>query len=437
MPAATATPPAAPAAPSAPAAPVAPPSQNDAISFDADIDADLASLDDSKPAPPSPPPKDKTQDKEPPPAEGAKPPAKPQDKPGAKPADKPSGDKPPEGEPVKPVKAADIRGAYEGLKKKIREEYEPEIQSLRSKVKEYETANPEQAEVLTKELESIKKRRDELESEIRFIRYEKSSEFQEKFAKPYEDAWAKAVAELSELTVTDEEGNSRTATANDLMQLANMPLGEARRVAKEMFGDAADDVMAHRRSIRELSAAQNKALEDAKKLSGEREKELATKRQIEHQQTIKLWQTANEELAKKYPKWFSHVEDDPEGNSLLDKGLALADLHFIGAKDLTPEQVELLPGGFKDAIKLRGGLSPKERVYLDALLRNKIASHGRIAAKLKSANARVKELETALAEFENSTPPSGKAGEGSGKGAVVNEFDEAQAELDAIDKKNL
>lgn len=396
------------------------------MKWDDGIDTELEGLDDEKPAAPPKPPAGKA-------AAPVKPKA-----PAKEEESDPGKVDPPEGggeAPVKPVKAADLRGAYEGLKKKVREEYEPELNKLRDKVKEYEASHPQQTEQLTKELEETRKRRDELESEIRFVNYQKSTEYQEKYVKPYQEAWNKAVEELAELTVSDAEGNTRTATANDLLALANLPLGEARRQAREMFGDAADDVMTHRRVIRELSAAQTKALDDAQKQSGEREKQLATQRQIEHQQTIKLWQTENQELAKKYPNWFAHVEGDTEGNALLDKGMALADLHFVGAKDLAKEQIEMLPPAFRDILKTKGTLSVQERVKLDALLRHKIASHSRIAHKLKTAHARIKELEKSLAEYEQSSPPAGKAGGGSGKGGETNPVSEAEAELDAIDRK--
>lgn len=410
----TVAPPAPPKPESTPPVPVEAP-----VSFDADIDKELASLDDS--APPSKP------------ASPPKPAAQPAEKPKA--ATQPEQPQKPE-EPVRPVKAADLRGAYETLKKKVKDEYEPELSKLRNRVQELESRKPEDNSQLVKDFEDAKKRRDELESEMRFQNYRKSSEFQQKYAKPYEDAWKKAIAELSELTVTDDQGNTRAATTADLVQLANMPLGEARRQARVMFGEAADDVMAHRRTIRELSEAQEKALEDAKSMSAEREKKLTSERQIQHQQTLQLWKKANEDLAKKYPNWFSTVEGDAEGNTLLNKGFALADLRFVGAKDLSAEQIEMLPERFKNAIKANDGMLPvQDRVALDALLRNKIASHSRLALNLKRAKDRIKELETSLAQYESSEPPAGKGGSGGG-GRQLTPLEDAEAELDAIDRKN-
>jgi len=213
-----------------------------------------------------------------------------------------------------------------------------------------------------------------------------------------------------------------------------LPLGEARAKAKEIFGEAADDVMAHRRVIRELSEAQTKALDDAKTNASEHEKRLVAQREIQHQEISKQWEEANKSLAEKYPKWFAETEGDTEGNELLRKGFSLADLHFLTEKNLKPEQIEMLPPRFRDAIKANGGELPiKERVALDALLRHKIASHSRLARNLKTANTRIAELEKSLADYEKSEPTGRPGG---GKAGEVDPISEADAELDALDRRH-
>ncbi len=336
----------------------------------------------------------------------------------------------------KPVKAADLRTAYNSLKKKLREEYEPKVSKLESRIKELESRKPEDNSPLVEELKSAKAKLEEYESEIRFTDYKKSQEFQDKYDKPYKEAWHKAMNDLSELTIELEDGSTRQATATDLISIANMPLGEARAKARALFGDAADDIMAHRRIIRDLSEAQEKALTDAKKNSGEHEKKLAAQREIQHQETLKIWQEANKSLAEKYPKWFRESEGDQEGNELLRKGFSLADLHFIGPEGLRPEQIEMLPSAFRDSIKANGGkLKLEDRVRLDALLRNKIASHSRIARQLKNANARIAELEKNLSEYEKSEPAASKGGENKG-GAKLTAMEESMNELEDINRRN-
>jgi hypothetical protein len=397
-----------------------------AISFDDEIDNDLAALDET--------PAKRNAKASPAPAKPPEPKEAVAEAPG--PDDEPVTPlEPHEGAPVKPVKAADLRTAYEGLKKKVKEDYEPKVAKLEARVKELEASGPEKMTPIVEELTQKKQRLEELEAEVRHVRYEKSQEYQDKYEKPYLEAWKKAAADLSELTVETEGGESRAATTADMIHLSNLPLGEARAQARIMFGDAADDVMAHRRVIRELSSAQSKALDDAKKNASEHETKLASQREIQHQQTVKLWQESNKALAEKFPKWFAKVEGDEEGNSLLERGFSLADLHFVGSKDLTPEQIEMLPPKFRDKIKANGNLDVQDRVALDALLRHKIASHSRLAFNLKKANTRIAELEKSLSDYEASTPPAGKAGEAS-RASGVSETDAALAELDAIDAKN-
>jgi len=404
------------------------------VDFDSDIDRELSEMDDD-----APPPKKEVKKEVTPPAKPKKPAAakKPEKKPeGEEEEEMPPGDegKPKDKPETPPVKAADLRTAYEGLKKKVTEQYEPELSKLKAKLQKLESQKPEADAAITEELTNIKKERDALAERIRFIDYQAHPEFKEKYEKPYQDAWKRAISDLSEISIRDPEtGTERTATAQDLMEICNMPLGEARRAARELFGDAADDIMTHRRVIRELSEAQNKALEDAKTNSGEHQKKLAAQRQIEHQETLKLWKSANESLAQKYPKWFAPDESDPEGNTLLESGFALADLHFIGPKDLTPEQIEMLPPMFRDPLKSEGTLKGPARVALDALIRNKVASHGRIIRKLKLANTRIKELEESLAQYEKSEPPAGRGGEGSSRTGAGDTMAEAEAELDALD----
>lgn len=407
--------------PSGDAAPVQPIEK--AISFDEEIDADLASLDDDNKGKQVAKPKPKPIEKPEKPEEDQEPNL--DDEPKTK----------PDAEPVKPVKAADLRTAYEGLKKRVKDEFEPKVAKLEARIKELESSGPETVKPIMEELEAKKKRLDELESKIKFADYKESTEFKEKYEKPYQEAWKKASKDLEELTIPNDDGTTRQASAADLLQLANLPLGEARAAARQMFGDAADDVMAHRRVIRELSEAQTKALEDAKTNATEREKKLAAQRQIEHQEVTKMWTEANKALSEKYPLWFAESEGDTEGNELLRKGFSLADLHFVGVSGLKPEQIDNLPPRFRDAIKAKGDLDVKDRIALDAILRNKIASHTRLASSLKKSEARIKELEKALAEYEGSEPPAGKAG-GKTTSKRTDGLGEAMEELDAIDRKN-
>jgi hypothetical protein len=197
------------------------------------------------------------------------------------------------------------------------------------------------AEEAVKRAEAIEKRNAELEEHIRYVDYSKSQEFAEKYQRPYEEAWASAVQELAELDVLAEDGTvARKATPQDLLALANLPLGEARRQANAMFGDSADDVMAHRRKVQELSRAQAKALDDARKSGSERTEKSAAQQQAIVKEVSDTWTKLNADIAAK-SEFLRAKEGDEEWNGKLTAAQKLADEAFsVNATDprLTPEQ---------------------------------------------------------------------------------------------------
>lgn len=314
---------------------------------------------------------------------------------------------------AKPVKAAELRTAYEKSKETIKTK-DAEITRLQNELKAAKSTpvdDPEKKTLIEK-FEATEKRREELEKQLRVIAYEKSEEFKTKYDKPYREEWVKAASELQEFTVTLENGEERQATTDDLLKLCQMHPREARKEAMKMFGDVADDVMAMRRKIRELSDAQTKALTEAEQNAEAHHKEQQTQSLQQQQKMATLWQDENKAWQEKFPRWFKPEDGDEKGNELLAKGYAMADAAFSSNGNHTPEQ----------------------RVKLHAELRNKAAAFPKVAYKLKEARTRIKELEKSLAEYENSEP---KAGEGGKPRATtpVDGLTDGFAELDSIAKK--
>lgn len=250
-------------------------------------------------------------------------------------------------------------------------------------------------------LEAIEKRNNELEEEIRYQNYAKSKDFEEKYAKPYEEAWAKAIADLGELEVVSEDGSpSRKATASDLVTLARMPLGEARKLASQMFGDSANDVMMHRQRIRDLSDAQNKALEDARKAGTDRETQWIEKTKTIQSEVTTLWQKFNDEDAAKL-EFLKAKEGDDEWNGKLDKAKAMADAAFThNAMDpnLTPEQRAKV-------------------IRTHAAMRNRSIAYSTLKLENARLKAQIAQRDAKLKEFEDSEPTAGSAGGANGKPA--------------------
>lgn len=253
-------------------------------------------------------------------------------------------------------------------------------------------------------LEGIEKRNAELEEEIRYHNFAKSEEFAKNYQKPYEEAWAAAASELAELDVIGEDGApTRKATPNDLLALANLPLGEARKQANAMFGDSADDVMAHRRKIQEMSKAQAKALEDARKVGSERVQKASAQQEAVAREITEVWTRANAEVASKLdilkPK-----EGDDEWNTKLAGATKLAEEAFSrNAADpsLTPEQ--------------RADIVRKH-----VAMRNRAIAYSPLMLEVKRLRAQLAERDNKLKAFEN-TEPNG------GNGSATDKAQTAQA----------
>jgi len=342
------------------------------------------------------------------------------------PQDKPDDTKAPETPetPEKPVEAAKpgtmraLGKAYDELKKEANEVLRPKLQSLESKTKEYERTIEEMrkstpdTKPLQERLAAIEKENQSLREVVRFTDYRKSPEFTEKYEKPYNEAWAKAVGEVTQLNVQMEDGSVRKATANDLLALANAPLDQLDDLAAQWFPKSSPRVIRHVEKVRELAEAQDKALEEAKKGAGE----FATKRDEAAKTQGLAFKTAYEgatgELTKKYAKWFAPDDTDPQGNEILKKGYDYADTVFSANGNLTPEQ----------------------RAGRLAVIRAKAANHDRLVSKMKAMNQEMVDLQAKLSQFEASEPPTERAGESTGNG-VSDWATEDEAELRKLDRR--
>lgn len=429
----------APAAPAAAPAAVTPPTEKAPADFMADAVADFAEMDAAPPPAPAPAkPKAKPEK----PAAETKP-AKDEIKPPADATKSPEGaTKPAEDEPVRPVKAAELRTAYEGLKKKV-SEYEPEIQRLRAKVEELEKGGGEEAKTLTERYNTAAKRADELEKKIAYLDYLESSEYQTKYEQPYSQAWADAVAEFGELSVKEHTGDDeagdpiytlRPATEKDLVKLGSMPLSEMDEAVQKMFGASAPRAVSHITELRKLARARYQAQQEAKTRAVEYKTRQRDQMKAQGEQLSEAWKEVNKSLETRFPKAFKPEEGDDADKAGHNKGFALANLLFVGEEGLTPEQVEALPEPFKEAVKSKQPLTDKMRVQLHALARLKMANHDRQLVRIHQMRERIAELEKSLSQYEASEPGAGKPKDGAPP-AHKDWLEEAEAELQQLDRK--
>lgn len=431
------------AAPKSSPSPPPPAGGSDTSDVFADAFADLDAMDEGKPTPPpkkpaakTTPPKKAEAD-----AEGAED-QSPEDQEKEKEAAADTGPKDEkkeadEAKPERPVKAKFLREAYEGLKKRVEEKLEPELNQLRAKVQEYEQHSPENAKALQEEMAHVKKRNTELEQHIRFVDYQKSKEYQEQYWQPYVKAWNNAVQELKGLTLTVDnpqtgEPSTREVTEADIQYLASLDPAPRRNEIKRLFPDDAEEVKRH---INEISQLYDKTQDALKKAHEEGETRAKTRQeQSRLAQTTrkKFWSDSNQALAQKYPHWFAPAENDNEGNALLSRGQALADLIF-SPRDITPERLELLPKMFAEQIRANKPFTQQQLVRLHSIVRNKAANHDRLARQLHEAQSKIAELEKSVKEYETSTPDGIPAGARK-RTPPGNFMLDANAELEAMDK---
>lgn len=422
-----------PAAPAPPSGPGAPAAAEEGGSWLDEAGEELQAMDTEgqKPRPvlkERAKPADKPKEEETPPGEETPPTGETEEVPG--------GEQPPEApaQPEKPIKAAELRKAYENSQRVIKEELTPKITKLEARIKELETSDPEKSGPIAEQVKSLKTRNEGLEARMRLIAYEHSEEYQEKYFKPYVEAWERCQADLAGLKVELPDGSVRQATDIDVQRLAVLPLGELIRQSNAQFGDAADVVREHVREINRTNQAQTRALEEAKR-NADNYAKTAQEQTVKQQETkAKLWQDVNTQLREKYPSFFAPVEGDSEGNKLLNSGLAMTNLLFQAGK-MSADEIATLPGTFRRDLETKGRLSPENEVRLHALIRNKAANHDRLARQLKTMKAELAEAKKTLAQYEDSEPPGGGSGSTRAPSGGQHWETEPNAEIDQLDRQ--
>lgn len=277
--------------------------------------------------------------------------------------------------------------------KAARAKLEAEIADLKKGTPDIEALKAEKAR-----LEAIETRNKELEEKIKFVDFRESAEFKEKYQKPYEAAWARAMSELNELTVVDAKtGDERPLEPSDLLSLVNMPLKDALDTAEELYGSAKDVVMNYRKEIKALYQQQAQAIEQAKKNGVESSQKQTAEQQAQFKQVqeavSKQWEDINKAIIENPNTgvYFKPVEGDEQINTRLEKGYKFVDETMA----INPLDPRLNPEQRADAVRRH------------ASLRHRAAAFGRMRLELESARKSEAALRSKLEQFEKSTPSFG------------------------------
>lgn len=287
---------------------------------------------------------------------------------------------------------------YKGLNTNLQRE----IAELRGKT------NGELPKEHVERLTALQKRNEELEQHMRFVDYSKSNEFVDKYQKPYEEAWTRAVSGLKGLKVqftdpTNSEVVSRDLTPQDIAALANMDPAAARLEIKNRFPEDAAEVRGYVDKIRDMAQAQNHALEEQKTKGGEWQSKQAEQAKAVHEANSKLWAQFSKEAAEKY-EFLRPVEGDDERNMKLEKSTAFVQ-KALASKANDPKLTE----------EQRAQVI-KEHVAV----RNRAIAYSVLVHENKALKAQLAEKEAALKAFDESAPTdgNGKGKQGTGLGDI-------------------
>ena len=268
-------------------------------------------------------------------------------------------------------------------------------------------AEQEKQQYLTR-LEQAEKKAKEFEDEMRLTNYAKSSEFQEKYQKPYDAAWKRTMHELNGLTTQTADGDAVAFTAQDMLQLVNMDAIPARKMAQELYGEFANDVMLHRNEIRRMADEQAAAIEEAKTTGAQREKERMethgkTVKEIQDniQKTFKeAFQAAQKDEAN--GRFFVEREGDEEWNTALEKGRQLSKSVFAE----NPEDPKLTPQ------------QRAEIVRRHAAVFNRSAAFGPLKRDFIKLEKKYAEVLKELEGFKSSRPDAASGSQPNGNGSA-------------------
>ncbi len=295
----------------------------------------------------------------------------------------------------RPMKAAELKQNYERLKSEMTKR-EARIAELETKLKT-PAEDPERKRV-EERLTAAEKRATELDEELRFSNYERSTEYKEKYEAPFHNAYQQGRNKAASLKVTDiETGQARQGTAADFDAIARMTDDDAAaELANTLFGNKSAMVLFHRERVQELNGARVQALDEFRKNGGEREKQRAEMRTKQQTELATAFSTASREGVEKYPQWLKPVEGDTKGAEILANGMRLADIAF-GTQPT-------------DANGSPITISATDRAKLHAAIRNKAGGFDHVVHLLNQQKALNKELKTKLKQFESSEPGAGQQG---------------------------
>lgn len=217
----------------------------------------------------------------------------------------------------------ELRTKYEETKRRA-EQHETKIKEFEAKLAEAaKTGTVADEKVWQEKIAAKEKELTALQSKLAEADFTQSPEYQDRFFKPYVNAWTRAMTAMTGLHVTNEDGTTRPVTKEDAEFLLSLPDAKALSVAKQMFADDISALMlltTHKGQIAEKFESLNEGKAQFQKIADERRNKQFVESQQMEKSIGELWKKTNQEIAASSP-WFKPDEADPEGSELLAKGM--------------------------------------------------------------------------------------------------------------------
>jgi hypothetical protein len=292
-----------------------------------------------------------------------------------------------------PTSIKQFREQYE-MTKKERDDFAAKVSELERAKSEGTRKEVEEAtKALKAEMDSIRKNAEELDTEVRYLNYTRSTEYKQKYESPLREAWQTALGDIEGIRVTDEDGTERDANHQDIMALLNVPVAKAAIIAQETFGPAAPEIMAHRRRLIELTQARDKSIAEWKEKGAQREIEKSKQVETRQSRSRELFESQFADYEKTHAQLFGKEEGDEDGNRLLDESDRLIKIALKG------EGVDV-DMGYDDKVDLI--TKAQAQVALRA------RAYGRERLRVIRLQQKVAELEKKVGKVRSSEPGQGE-----------------------------
>lgn len=260
---------------------------------------------------------------------------------------------------------------------------------LEKRLKELESREDPRVKEVTTAWESEKKAREEAEARIAHLDYSQSAEFKERFVAPYESAAKDTLHQLRGMTADD--GTKLTQQELETIMVGGEEAAY-QLIDSKFSGAKATMATGWVKDIYSLDRVRYRALESAKSMAVERQKQTQAQSKARQEQIRMLWEKERDGRMAAAKDLFERPPGDKTRARLLDEGAILADAAFFRPKNVSDEQA----------------------IAIMAEVRNRATALPAVKADRDSWKAKAEAYEARLRKYEGHAPGNGEPGEDAG-----------------------